>query len=294
MSKEENFLSIGAVESGDSLSALEEREVQRQLAIIRRGVVDLIPIDGLIEKLRRSVSTGVPLRVKLGMDPTAPDIHLGHSVVLQKIRQMQDLGHVAHIVIGDFTGRVGDPTGRSDTRRQLTHEQVAENALTYVNQVYKILDPNKSEIVYNSSWLEALQFSEVLSLASRLTVARLLEREDFAKRFRGNLPIHLHEFFYPLMQAYDSVHLRTDIEIGGTDQTFNLLMGRTLQKEYGVPSQVVLTMPLLEGVDGVHKMSKSLGNYIGIQSFNLVTYHAKCRKSRCSKELNGSSNYWWT
>lgn len=247
-----------------NLTPEQEMEVARQLEVIRRGVVEIVPESELVEKLRHSVATGTPLRVKLGMDPTAADIHLGHTVVLHKVRQLQDLGHQAHLVIGNFTGRIGDPTDKSETRKQLTEEEVQRNAKTYVEQVYKILDPEKTDIVYNADWLGPLDFADVIRLASTLTVARMLEREDFTKRFRENRPIHIHEFFYPLMQAYDSVHLHTDIELGGTDQKFNLLMGRTLQKEFDVPMQIALMMPLLEGLDGVHKMSKSLGNYIGV------------------------------
>jgi tyrosyl-tRNA synthetase len=247
-----------------TLTPEQEREVDRQLRVIRRGAAEIVPEEDLVAKLRRSVATGQPLRIKLGMDPTAPDIHLGHTVVLQKIRQMQDLGHIAHLVIGNFTGQIGDPTDKSETRRQLSPEEVEANARTYVAQIFKVLDPNKTEIVYNADWLAPLNFAEVIRLASTLTVARMLEREDFQKRFRENRPIHIHEFFYPLMQAYDSVHLQTDIELGGTDQKFNLLMGRTLQREFGQEQQVALMMPLLEGLDGVHKMSKSLGNYIGV------------------------------
>jgi tyrosyl-tRNA synthetase len=247
-----------------TLTPEQEREVERQLRVIRRGAAEIVPEEDLVAKLRRSVATGQPLRIKLGMDPTAPDIHLGHTVVLQKIRQMQDLGHIAHLVIGNFTGQIGDPTDKSETRRQLSPEEVEANARTYVAQIFKVLDPNKTEIVYNADWLAPLNFAEVIRLASTLTVARMLEREDFQKRFRENRPIHIHEFFYPLMQAYDSVHLQTDIELGGTDQKFNLLMGRTLQREFGQEQQVALMMPLLEGLDGVHKMSKSLGNYIGV------------------------------
>ncbi len=246
------------------LSDEQEREVERQLRTIRRGSAEIVPEEELVQKIRKSVATGTPLRVKLGLDPTAKDIHLGHTVVLQKIRQMQDLGHLVHLVIGDFTGRIGDPTDKAETRRQLTEQEVAENAQTYVKQVFKVLDPDKTEVVYNSTWLAPLTFADVVRLASTLTVARMLEREDFTKRFRENRPIHVHEFFYPLMQAYDSVALKSDIELGGTDQKFNLLMGRTLQKEFGLEQQVALMMPLLEGLDGVHKMSKSLGNYIGV------------------------------
>ncbi|MCL6548256.1 MAG: tyrosine--tRNA ligase [Alicyclobacillus sp.] len=252
------------MESKWKLTAAQEAEVERQLAVIRRGAVEIVPEAELVEKVRKSVATGQPLRAKLGMDPSAPDIHLGHTVVLQKIRQLQDLGHVADLVIGDFTGRIGDPTGKSETRRQLSAEEVEANARTYVQQVMKLLDPARTRVVFNSEWLAPLRFEEVLRLASTLTVARMLEREDFTKRFQENRPIHIHEFFYPLMQGYDSVHLRTDIELGGTDQKFNLLMGRFLQKEFGQEEQVAVMMPLLEGLDGVHKMSKSLGNYIGI------------------------------
>lgn len=247
-----------------SLTTAQEEELARQLAIIRRGVAEIVPENELIDKLRHSIATGEPLRVKLGMDPTAPDIHLGHTVVLHKIRQLQDLGHVADLVIGNFTGRIGDPTDKAETRKQLTEEEVKENARSYVKQVFKVLDPEKTKVVYNADWLAPLDFADVIRLASTLTVARMLEREDFTKRFRENRPIHIHEFFYPLMQAYDSVHLKSDIELGGTDQKFNLLMGRTLQREFQLPMQITLMMPLLEGLDGVHKMSKSLGNYIGV------------------------------
>ncbi|MCL6516495.1 MAG: tyrosine--tRNA ligase [Alicyclobacillus sp.] len=246
------------------LTAEQKREVDRQLEVIQRGTAEIVPVEDLVHKLRRSVATGQPLRLKLGMDPSSPDIHLGHTVVLQKIRQLQDLGHCCHLVIGDFTGRIGDPTGKSETRRQLTAEEVNENARTYVSQVLKVLRPDRTEIVRNADWLAPLTFSDVVRLASTLTVARMLEREDFQKRFQENRPIHIHEFFYPLMQAYDSVHLHTDIEFGGTDQKFNLLMGRTLQREFGQEPQVAVMMPILEGLDGVQKMSKSLGNYIGI------------------------------
>lgn len=247
------------------LSPEQVKEAERQLETIRRGVAEIVPEDELVAKVQRSVATGEPLRLKLGMDPSAPDIHLGHTVVLQKLRQMQDLGHHVDLIIGDFTGQVGDPTGKSETRKQLTPEEVTANAQSYVDQVFKVLDPAKTRIVRNSEWLAELKFSDVIRLATTLTVARMLEREDFTKRYQENRPIHLHEFFYPLMQAYDSVVLKSDIEFGGTDQKFNLLMGRTLQKEYGqVHQQVALMMPLLVGLDGVHKMSKSLGNYIGV------------------------------
>lgn len=247
-----------------SLSSEQEGEVNRQLEIIRIGTAEIVPEEQLIEKLRRSVATGLPLRLKLGMDPSSSDIHFGHTVILQKIRQIQDMGHACDLVIGDFTGRIGDPTGKSETRNQLTETQVNENAKTYVQQVLKILDPKRTSVVRNADWLSKLNFSEVIGLASTVTVARMLEREDFADRYKKNRPIYIHEFFYPLMQAYDSIHLHTDIEFGGTDQKFNLLMGRTLQKECAQEQQITVMMPLLEGLDGVQKMSKSFGNYIGI------------------------------
>jgi tyrosyl-tRNA synthetase len=240
------------------------REVQRQLAVIRRGTAEIIPEEELVAKLERSLRTETPLKVKLGLDPTAPDIHLGHTVVLHKLRQFQDLGHRVIIIIGDFTGRIGDPTGRSETRRQLSEEEIQANAQTYREQIFKILKPERTEVTFNSRWLASLTFKEVIELASKYTVARMLEREDFARRFREGQPIGIHEFFYPLMQGYDSVALAADIEIGGTDQKFNLLMGRVLQREYGQEPQVALMLPILEGLDGVQKMSKSLGNYIGI------------------------------
>lgn len=241
-----------------------EQEVQRQLAVIRRGVVEIIPEEDLADKLRRSLEQGAPLKVKLGLDPTAPDIHLGHTVVLEKLRQFQELGHVVQLVIGDFTGRIGDPTDKSETRRQLSPEQVQANAQTYQEQVFKVVDPDRTEVRFNSEWLSPLQFADVVRLASTMTVARMLERDDFRKRFNMGEPISIHEFFYPLMQAYDSVALKTDVELGGTDQTFNLLAGRTLQRDFGMAPQVAVTMPLIEGLDGVKKMSKSLGNYIGV------------------------------
>jgi len=238
--------------------------VEKQMEIIKRGVVEIVPEEELVAKLERSVKTGVPLHIKLGLDPTAPDIHLGHTVVLQKIRQFQDLGHRTTIILGDFTARIGDPTGRSETRKQLTEQQVLENAKTYERQIFKVLDPEKTTLTFNSKWLAPLTFAQIIELAAKYTVARMLERDDFAKRFKEGHPISVHEFFYPLMQGYDSVALRADVELGGTDQKFNLLMGRTLQKEYGQEPQVALMMPIIEGTDGVQKMSKSLGNYIGI------------------------------
>ncbi len=239
-------------------------EVRHQLEVIMRGAVEVIPIEELIVKLRRHIETGRPLNIKLGLDPSAPDIHLGHVVVLEKLRQFQELGHIVQLVIGDFTGMIGDPTGKSETRKQLTVEQVKENAKTYQAQIFKVLIPERTEVHFNSTWLASLNFSDVVRLASTITVARMLEREDFRKRYAENTPISVHEFFYPLMQGYDSVALKSDVELGGTDQTFNLLMGRSLQKEFGIEPQIALTMPLIEGLDGVHKMSKSLGNYIGV------------------------------
>ncbi len=239
-------------------------EVNRQMGLIRRGVAEIIPEEELKRKLIRSIKEKRPLRAKLGLDPTAPDIHLGHTVVLNKLRQFQDLGHEVHLIIGDFTGRIGDPSGKSETRKQLSEEEIMHNAATYQEQIFKVLDSNKTFIHFNSSWLMQLKLADVLGLAAKYTVARMLERDDFSKRYHEGLPIGIHEFMYPLMQAYDSVELRADIELGGTDQKFNLLVGRNLLREYGLEPQVALTMPILEGTDGVQKMSKSLGNYIGV------------------------------
>ncbi|KUK82748.1 MAG: Tyrosine--tRNA ligase [Pelotomaculum thermopropionicum] len=238
--------------------------LNEQLEIIKRGAVEIIPEQELKDKLKRSIDSGRPLMIKLGLDPTAPDIHLGHTVVLQKLKQFQDLGHQVNLILGDFTARIGDPSGKSETRRQLDEEQVLANAATYEKQIFKILDRAKTRVVFNSRWLAPLTFAQIIELSAKYTVARMLERDDFDRRFKENLPISIHEFFYPLMQGYDSVALEADVELGGTDQKFNLLMGRTLQKEYGQEPQVVLMMPILEGLDGVNKMSKSLGNYIGI------------------------------
>lgn len=235
-----------------------------QYQIITKGTQQVVQADELLAKLENSILSGNPLIVKLGLDPSAPDIHLGHAVVLRKIRQLQDLGHQAVIVIGDFTGRIGDPSGRSKTRPVLTPDQVLTNAKTYEQQIFTILDRSKTRLCFNHDWLAKLDFEDVLRLAGQVTVARMLERDSFADRFSRKEPISLHEFFYPLMQAYDSVHLQADIELGGTDQTFNILMGRSLQKNYDQASQVALFMPLLEGLDGIEKMSKSLGNYVGI------------------------------
>ncbi|WP_334109659.1 tyrosine--tRNA ligase [Thermodesulfitimonas autotrophica] len=240
------------------------KPLAEQMELIRRGTVEIILEEELAKKIERAIATGQPLKVKLGLDPTAPDIHLGHTVVLQKMRHFQELGHRAIIILGDFTARIGDPTGKIETRKQLSEEEVRANAQTYEEQIFKILDPDKTEVVFNSSWLAPLTFAEVIKLAANYTVARMLEREDFSKRFKSGLPISIHEFFYPLMQGYDSVALAADVELGGTDQKFNLLMGRTLQVAYGQEPQVAITMPLLEGLDGVQKMSKSVGNYVGI------------------------------
>lgn len=235
-----------------------------QFRLISHGVADLLPEDEFKKKLEKSVATNTPLIIKLGLDPTAPDIHLGHTVVLRKLKLFQDFGHKVIILIGDFTARIGDPTGKSVTRPPLTEEQVITNAKTYQEQIFKVLDPEKIEVRFNSEWLSKLDFADVLKLASKYTVARMLERDDFHKRYTEGRPISIHEFMYPLMQGYDSVALKADVEFGGTDQTFNLLMGRHLQGEEGMPEQTIITMPILEGLDGVQKMSKSLGNYIGI------------------------------
>ncbi len=235
-------------------------DINEQLEIIKRGCDELIVETEFVEKLK----TGRPLRVKAGFDPTAPDLHLGHTVLISKLRQLQDLGHHVIFLIGDFTGLIGDPTGKNATRPPLTREQVADNAKTYQAQVFKILDAGKTEVAFNSTWMDKLSSAEMIKLAAKYNVARMLERDDFGKRYKSGQSIAIHEFLYPLVQGYDSVALRSDLELGGTDQKFNLLVGRELQKDYGQPSQCILTMPLLEGLDGVNKMSKSLGNYVGI------------------------------
>ena len=234
--------------------------VVEALALIKRGAQDLLLEHELVQKLMR----GAPLRVKAGFDPTAPDLRLGHTVLINKLRQFQELGHQVLFLIGDFTGMIGDPTGKNVTRKPLTRDEVIANARSYEEQIFKILDPDKTEVLFNSKWMGAMSAADLVQLAARHTVARMLERDDFDKRYKDGLPIAIHEFLYPLIQGYDSVAMRADIELGGTDQRFNLLMGRELQKQYGQEPQVVLTMPLLEGLDGVQKMSKSLGNYIGI------------------------------
>ncbi|MDK2563843.1 tyrosine--tRNA ligase [Romboutsia sedimentorum] len=246
--------------------------LDEQVKIILKGVDDIIDEKDLREKLTKAHNENRQLVVKLGLDPSAPDIHLGHTVVLRKMKQLQDLGHKVVIIIGDFTGKIGDPTGKSSARKALTTEQVLENAKSYEEQIFKVLDKEKTEVRFNSEWLAKLNFEEVVKLAATITVARMLEREDFKKRYESHTPISVHEFFYPLMQGYDSVAIKADIELGGTDQRFNLLMGRALQKEFNQESQVVIMMPLLEGLDGVNKMSKSLGNYIGVDEEAGVMY----------------------
>ena len=240
------------------------KSLEEQLKIIKRGTLDIINEEELVKKLEKSIAENRPLKIKLGLDPSAPDIHLGHTVVLRKLKQLQDLGHEIIIIIGDFTGKIGDPTGKSRMRKALTDEEVLQNAKTYEEQVFKILDEEKTTIKFNSEWLSKLTFEQVLKLTASTTVARMLEREDFRLRYENQRPIYLNEFFYPLMQAFDSTAIDADIEFGGTDQRFNLLSGRNLQKEIGKEPQVVIMMPLIEGLDGKNKMSKSLGNYIGI------------------------------
>ncbi len=244
------------------------KSVEEQLALIKRGAEEVLVESELVSKIEQ----GKPLRIKAGFDPTAPDLHLGHTVLINKLRQFQELGHQVIFLIGDFTGMIGDPSGKSTTRPPLTREQVLENAETYKAQVFKILDPARTEVAFNSTWMDALTPADFIRLASQYTVARMLERDDFDKRYSANQPIAIHEFLYPLVQGYDSVALQADVELGGTDQKFNLLMGRELQRAYGQPSQCIVTMPLLEGLDGVKKMSKSLGNYVGIQEAPGVMY----------------------
>ncbi len=238
--------------------------VDEQLEVIRRGTVATYAEEELRRQLERSRETGIPLRIKVGFDPTAPDLHLGHTVVIQKMRQFQDLGHQVYFLIGDFTGMIGDPTGKSETRKPLSREEIEANAQTYREQVFKILDPERTQVVFNSRWLAPLTAADIVRMSAQVSVAQMLAREDFAARYREGRPISLHEFLYPVFQAYDSVALRADVELGGTDQTFNLLVGRDLQRAFGQEPQVAITMPLLEGLDGTQKMSKSLGNYVGL------------------------------
>jgi len=238
--------------------------VKEQLEVIRRGTVEIIPEEELIKKLEVSIKENKPLRIKMGFDPTAPDIHLGHTVGIRKLKQFQELGHLVVLIIGDYTGMVGDPSGRSETRPQLSYEEVRKNAETYQKQFFKILDKKKTEVHFNGEWFSKMSFQEIMHLASKFTLARILERDDFAERYKEQSPISLHELFYPIMQGYDSVAMQADLEIGATEQKFNLLTARQIQQEYGIASQVILTMPVLPGTDGVQRMSKSLGNYIGI------------------------------
>jgi tyrosyl-tRNA synthetase len=246
--------------------------LDEQITYLKKGAAEIIREEDLRERLAAAAKAGRPLRVKVGFDPTSPDLHLGHTVILRKMKHFQDLGHTVIFVIGDTTAMIGDPSGRNITRPPMTREQVDRNAETYKTQLYKILDPVKTEVRYNSEWLQALRFEDMIRLCSRYTVARILERDDFSKRYKEGAPISIHELLYPLAQAYDSVALECDVEMGGTDQKFNLLVGREIQKDFGQPSQIVLTMPLLEGLDGVNKMSKSLGNYIGITEAPEVMY----------------------
>ncbi|MGB9867318.1 MAG: tyrosine--tRNA ligase [Bacillota bacterium] len=252
-----------------------KEEAKRQLQILKRGVAQIISEEELLAKLERSLREGRPLRIKYGADPSAPDIHLGHTVCLRKMRQFQELGHEILFIIGDFTGRIGDPTGKSETRKQLSEEEVQANARTYREQVFKILDPERTKVLFNSSWLGKLNFYDIINLAAKYTVARMLERDDFQKRLSEGRPLGIHELLYPLAQAYDSVAIQADLELGGTDQTFNFVVARDIQREFGQEPQVVLTMPLLVGTDGVNKMSKSLGNYIGINE-PPDTMYGKC------------------
>ncbi len=248
----------------DQLTSEQRTEVERQLATYINGVSEIIPLDELKMKIAKSILKGKPLKIKLGLDPSAPDVHLGHTVVLNKLKQFQENGHVIQLIIGDFTGKIGDPTGKSVARKQLTNEEVQHNAKTYFEQFSKVLDMEKVELYYNSKWLSELNLEDVINLSASITVARLLERNDFSERLSTGKPISLHEFFYPLMQGYDSVMLESDVELGGTDQHFNVLMGRHLQEHYGKEKQIVIMLPLLEGLDGVDKMSKSKNNYIGV------------------------------
>jgi len=246
--------------------------LNEQMDVIRRGTVDLLPENELVKKIEKSIKENTPLIIKQGFDPTAPDIHLGHTVGIRKLRQFQELGHQVVVIIGDYTAMVGDPSEKNSTRPRLTHGQVMQNAETYRQQFFKILDESKTKVCFNGDWFKKLTFENIMELASKFTVARMLERDDFSKRYAGQLPISIHEFFYPLMQGYDSVMIKADVEMGATEQTFNLVIGRQIQKEYGQEPQIVLTLPVLEGVDGTQRMSKSLGNYIGIDEAANETY----------------------
>ena len=285
--------------------------VKEQLEIIRRGVEELISEEEMVRKLENSIKTNQPLRIKQGFDPTAPDIHLGHTVGIRKLRQFQELGHTIVLIIGDYTGLVGDPSGKNETRPRLQYETLMKNAETYENQFFKILDRNKTEIHYNGEWFAKMKFDEIMNLAAKFTIARILERDDFTKRYKEGNPISLHEFFYPLMQGYDSVAIKADVELGATEQKFNLLTARDVQREYGQEPQVILTLPVLEGIDGGQRMSKSLGNYIGIDDepdemygkimsipdnlilkyFTLVTDYSLARLEEVKRRLNdGQTN----
>ncbi|MDO5555750.1 MAG: tyrosine--tRNA ligase [Clostridia bacterium] len=251
--------------------------IEETLKIMIKGAADFTNIEEIKKTLEQVNKEERPLRIKLGLDPSAPDIHIGHAVVLRKIKQLQDLGHEAIIIIGDFTGMIGDPTGKSKTRKQLSKEEVIINAKTYQDQIFKIIDPNKTTVKYNSEWFDKMNFRDIIELCSKCTVARILERDDFSNRYKNQQPISVHEFFYPLMQAYDSVAIKADIELGGTDQTFNINMGRNIQKDFGQNPQITLLMPILEGIDGIEKMSKSLGNYIGVNE-DATTIYTKVMK----------------
>ena len=248
-------------------------DAEEQYKILMRGVIDQVPGNALLEKLKKSVETGVPLRVKMGVDPTAPDVHLGHTVVMRKLRQFQDLGHTVVLIVGDYTATVGDPTGRNTTRPPLSHEQVLANAETYKKQFFKIVDESRTEVVYNGQWFSKMSFLEILAVLSRLTVAQMLERQDFARRYANGVSIGIHEFVYPLMQGWDSVEIRADVELGGTDQKFNVIRGRELQEWKGMEGQVGLFLPILLGTDGERKMSKSIGNYVGVNEPPQTMYH---------------------
>lgn len=252
-------------------------DIEETIKIMLKGAADHTAVEEIKEKLKKIDEENRPMRIKLGLDPSAPDIHLGHAVVLRKMKQLQDLGHEVIIIIGDFTGMIGDPTGKSKTRNQLSREQVEQNAKTYQEQIFKILNPKQTTVRYNSEWLGKMDFRDVIELCAKCTVARILERDDFKNRYETGKPISVHEFFYPLMQAYDSVQIKADLELGGTDQTFNVLMGRNIQKDFGQEPQITLFMPLIEGTDGVEKMSKSLGNYIGINE-DATTMYTKVMK----------------
>lgn len=269
---ESGFINLENTEFRFGEMSKEEKENEELIAVMLKGVAQHTAVSEIREKLLEVKKENRPLRIKLGLDPSAPDIHIGHSVVLRKIKQLQDMGHLAVIIIGDYTGMIGDPTGKSKTRKALSAEDVKKNANTYMEQIFKIIDKERTEVHFNSEWLSKMNFGDVIELAAKCTVARMLERDDFKNRYTNHLPLSVHEFFYPLMQAYDSYAIKADIELGGTDQTFNILMGRNIQRDYGQNPQLTLFMPLLEGIDGIEKMSKSLGNYIGISEEPAIIY----------------------